>query len=263
MRERVAAGEQQVLGCVRIERLGPREAERDEPESGAAGDQYQRRKGPPPHALSLGSLPGSGNPSFEATRAARLGLALYEGGRGVKGRLGSWRSGRFVVSSGAHLSIASSVGGKGGWGLAPVAQFLVGRQAARGLVAPAGAKGWLRVSMCQIAWASCAGELDAGDFGAALFAQPLLRPLVAGACRAGGGRRGWSPRSAPSAGSGVLFGERAAPVAVAGLVDARAEAGVAGELGRARRSGRSRRSRPRSCRRAPRRSRARSVSSGT
>src|ERR687897_1648463 len=38
--------------------------------------------------------------------------------------------------------------------LAPVAHLLKDRQAARGSVAPAGAKGWLRVSMCQIASAS-------------------------------------------------------------------------------------------------------------
>ena len=34
---------------------------------------------------------------------------------------------------------------------APVAHLLKGRQAARGSVAPLGAKGWSRVSMCQIA----------------------------------------------------------------------------------------------------------------
>src|SRR5215210_1174004 len=34
---------------------------------------------------------------------------------------------------------------------APVAHLLKGGQAARGSVAPLGAKGWLRLSMCQIA----------------------------------------------------------------------------------------------------------------
>src|SRR5215472_6404018 len=42
-------------------------------------------------------------------------------------------------------------GGQGRLGFAPVAHLLKGRQAARGSVAPLGAKGWLRVSMCQIA----------------------------------------------------------------------------------------------------------------
>ena len=37
---------------------------------------------------------------------------------------------------------------------APVAHLLKGRQAARGSVAPLGAKGWSRLSMCQIASAS-------------------------------------------------------------------------------------------------------------
>ena len=60
-----------------------------------------------------------------------------------------------VVGSGAHLSIASSVGGPGDIGGRPRAQFQKGRQAARRRVAPpeaaVGAKGWLLVSMCQTA----------------------------------------------------------------------------------------------------------------
>src|SRR6266480_824200 len=43
------------------------------------------------------------------------------------------------------------MGGHGRWEFAPVAHLLRDRQAARGSVAPLGAKGWLRVSMCQIA----------------------------------------------------------------------------------------------------------------
>src|SRR3954453_20501025 len=42
-------------------------------------------------------------------------------------------------------------GGQGRSEFAPVAHLLKGRQAARGSVAPLGAKGWLRLSMCQIA----------------------------------------------------------------------------------------------------------------
>src|SRR3954447_10044160 len=42
-------------------------------------------------------------------------------------------------------------GGQGRLGFAPVAHLLRGRQAARGSVAPLGAKGCSRVSMCQIA----------------------------------------------------------------------------------------------------------------
>src|SRR5213596_3160666 len=42
-------------------------------------------------------------------------------------------------------------GGQGRLEFAPVAQLLKDRQAARGSVAPLGAKGWSRLSMCQIA----------------------------------------------------------------------------------------------------------------
>lgn len=72
------------------------------------------------------------------------GFGIAQSGRAVR----SW-----LVSS-AHLSIASLLEDKAGWEVAPVAHLLGSRQAATGLVAPAGAKGWLRVSMCQIASAS-------------------------------------------------------------------------------------------------------------
>jgi hypothetical protein len=48
-----------------------------------------------------------------------------------------------------------------------------------GAGAPAGAKGRLRVSMCQIASASLRGEVDLGDLGAALLAEPGAGALVA------------------------------------------------------------------------------------
>ena len=60
---------------------------------------------------------------------------------------------------------------------------------------------------------------------------------------------------------GPFLGERAAAVLAAGLVDARAQAGVAA-ASRATRTGRCRRSRRRSCSRAPRRSRGRSSAAG-
>jgi hypothetical protein len=62
------------------------------------------------------------------------------------------------------------VGGQGRLELAPVAHLLKGRQAARGSVAPAGAKGCSRVSMCQIASVS----LRATVMRAILL--PRLRP---------------------------------------------------------------------------------------
>jgi hypothetical protein len=57
---------------------------------------------------------------------------------------GLWRSGWWWVLSSAHLSIASSGRIRLDGRIAPVAHLLKGRQAARGSVAPAGAKGWLR-----------------------------------------------------------------------------------------------------------------------
>ena len=49
--------------------------------------------------------------------------------------------------------------------------------ATRVSLALAGAKGSLWVSMCQIASADAAGDVDLGDFGAALFAESgLVRP---------------------------------------------------------------------------------------
>jgi hypothetical protein len=72
--------------------------------------------------------------------------SLYEEGPWVKGRLWfiaqSGRAGSLRVSSSwAHLSIASSGEDKADWSFAPVAQLLKDRQAARGSVAPLGAKG--------------------------------------------------------------------------------------------------------------------------
>src|SRR4029453_11413812 len=71
-------------------------------------------------------------------------------------------SGRFVhrpVMAGVGVvgdELGSSLyrlleGGQGRLEFAPVAHLLMDRQAARGAVAPLGAKGWLRLSMCQIA----------------------------------------------------------------------------------------------------------------
>src|SRR5215207_6684892 len=79
-----------------------------------------------------------------------------------KGRVSSVAFVRRPVRAGARVvgvELGSSlyrllVGGQGRLEFAPVAQLLKDRQAARGSVAPFGAKGWSRVSMCQIASAS-------------------------------------------------------------------------------------------------------------
>jgi hypothetical protein len=77
------------------------------------------------------------------------------------------------------------------------------------------------------------GEIDLRDLGAALFADASFRLLVAVAVggRGAGVSGGLDERPAQVARS--LLGERAAQVAFAGLVDAGAEACVAGELARA------------------------------
>jgi hypothetical protein len=61
-----------------------------------------------------------------------------------------------VVALEQRSSLYRLLGGRIRWDgrLAPVAHLLADRQAVRGLVAPAGANGWLRLSMCQIASAS-------------------------------------------------------------------------------------------------------------
>jgi hypothetical protein len=107
----------------------------------------------PRGALSLSPAEAS------ITRASddTLGPRLYERGLVVKCGVGSgWLGslGGVVVRSGAHLSIASSTGGPGDMGgRLRGRKSEEGRQAARRKAAPpgVGAKGWLRVSMCQIA----------------------------------------------------------------------------------------------------------------
>ena len=75
-----------------------------------------------------------------------------------------------------------------------------------------------------------AGEIDLGDLGAALFADPRFGVLVAVAVGGVGAGVGGCFDERPAEVAGALFAERAAQVALAGLVDAGAEAAVAGEL---------------------------------
>jgi hypothetical protein len=77
-----------------------------------------------------------------------------------------------------------------------------------------------------------AGEVDLGDLGAALLADPRFRLLVALAVDRSGAGVGGCFDQRPAQVTRTLLGERAAEVAFAGLVDARAEAAVAGELAR-------------------------------
>ena len=74
------------------------------------------------------------------------------------------------------------------------------------------------------------GEVDLGDLGAALFADPRFRLLVAVAVGGVGAGVGGGFDERPSQVAASLLGERASAVGLAGLVDARTEAGIAGEL---------------------------------
>jgi len=76
---------------------------------------------------------------------------LYEGGPGVKRVVFDWDLLRWLVLSLAHLSMHRL--GVISWLSRSVAQFVRAvRRQGRG--APAGVKGWLLVSMCQLASAS-------------------------------------------------------------------------------------------------------------
>jgi hypothetical protein len=79
-----------------------------------------------------------------------------------------------------------------------------------------------------------AGEVDLGDPGAALLAEPGLRSLVTLAIEGMGAGVDGGLDERPAQVLGALLGERAAAVGLARLVDARTEPGVAGELGRGR-----------------------------
>src|SRR5215207_6229659 len=78
-----------------------------------------------------------------------------------------------------------------------------------------------------------AGEVDLRDLGAALFTDARFHVLVALAVGGVGAGMGGGLDQRPAEVAGSVLGERAAAVGLTGLVDARAEAAVAGELARA------------------------------
>src|ERR687897_1629853 len=145
-------------------------------------------------------------------------------------RLGMWSS--------THVSMASSAGGPGEIGC-----FARGRKSKEG--------GLCRQTKSGASWSELltsrkhvpdrvrqpAGDVDLGDLGAALLAEPALGALVA--LRVGGVAQRVHRRlqQRPAQIGGPVLGERAAAVLLARLVDARAESRVAGELLRAREAG--------------------------
>ena len=114
--------------------------------------------------------------------------------------------------------------------LAPVAHFTMGRLCGQNLGGAFRCEGLVVGEHVPDRLAEAAGEVDLGDAGAALFAEALFGVLVAVVVErvAAGVDGGLEQRPAQVA--GAVFAERAAAVAVAGLVDAGAEAGVAGEF---------------------------------
>src|SRR6266508_5065098 len=84
-----------------------------------------------------------------------------------------------------------------------------------------------------------AGDIDLGDLGAAVAAEPGLDVLVAGAVGGMPAGVGGGLQQRPAQVLGALFGQRPAPVALPGLVHPRAQAGVAGQLGGGGPTGRS------------------------
>ena len=73
------------------------------------------------------------------------------------------------------------------------------------------------------------GELDLGDFGAALAAHALLGGLVALAVERVSGSVGGGDDQRPAQVFGAVVGQRPAAVAVAGLVDTGAQPAVAAQ----------------------------------
>ena len=88
----------------------------------------------------------------------------------------------------------------------------------------------MRVSMCQICFGEFAAEVDLGDFGSASAAEAFLGALVAlGVDGVGAGVQGGFEER-PAQVARAVLAQRPAAIRVSRLVDARAEAGVAGQL---------------------------------
>jgi hypothetical protein len=123
----------------------------------AAGFQGKHGLSPRVSGSSVRDASAGKQASEELSSVRLLFVSMKEGGLSIGSVVsGSGSSLVLVVGSGAHLSIASSAGGPGDIGGRPRGRKSEkGRQAARRKAAPpeagVGAKGWLLVSMCQIA----------------------------------------------------------------------------------------------------------------
>src|SRR6266498_3095829 len=142
--------------------------------------------------------------------------------------------GALVVSSVAHLSMAPSLTATSWVGAAPVAQFLSGPSCGQGGWGACRSKGTVLGQHVPDRFGLAAGDLDRGDLGATFAAVAGTHPLHDRpvAAVAAGGVGGLDQR--PAQVDGAVLSERSAPVALTGLLDARAEAGIADKLARAR-----------------------------
>src|SRR5919204_4090144 len=146
------------------------------------------------------------------------------------GRWPIWSSGWSRLVSVAHLSMAPSITVISWVGAAPVAQFLRGPSCGQGGGGACRSKGTLVGEHVPDRLAEAAADLDRGDLRAAPVAVPSAHPLddrpVAGV--AAGGVGGLDQR--PAQAIGAVLAERAAPVALAGLLDLGREPRVADQL---------------------------------
>src|SRR6266545_2190099 len=140
-------------------------------------------------------------------------------------------------SSVAHLSIARSLPVMSWVGAAPVAQFLSGPSCGQGGRGACRSKGTVVAEHVPDRLGLATGDLDRGDLAASLSAVAGAHPLddrsVAGVAA---GRVGGLDQR-PAEVVGPVLAQRPAAVALAGLVDLGAEAGVADQLARCREAG--------------------------
>src|SRR5271157_1936707 len=82
-------------------------------------------------------------------------------------------------SSSAHLSMAFSKKDKVWWEAAPAAQFVKGSSRDQGEGGACRGEGFVLGQDMPDGFGELAGDVDAGDLGPSLAAEPVLGPLVA------------------------------------------------------------------------------------
>src|SRR5271157_5332884 len=169
-------------------------------------------------------------PLYESGPAVKLGTSHdFDPGQASR-TLGSWTG-----SSSAHLSMAFSVRkDKVGWEAVPAAQFDRGSSSDQRHSGACRGKGFVLSQDMPDGFGELAGNVDPGNFGAALATQAFLVPLVAIPIVDITGGVGGSLHQGPAQVLRPVLGQRSAEVAVARLAHDRAEARIASELLRTR-----------------------------